>query len=166
MTEEKSLINNIVNKLEIYKEEQISEILNRADNPNILTFETKKDKKPITIPIWTFIHDNKFYIFSSKKSKKDKSIEYGNKDVLLLIINTELFLHPKPNHIPYIGIKAKAKIVSHSDNELIPKIHQHLLKKYDPKLSYDWIKKMYNKMNENPEKAWLIEIDPISFYSY
>ena len=166
MTKRNELISSIVTKLKVFKENQVRDIINRTENPNILTFQSSKDEKSISIPIWTLLFENKFYIFSSKNSQKVKAIEQGNIEVVLLIVNTDFFPHPEANEIPYLGLKASAKIVHYSENKLVPKIHQLLLKKYDPDLSHDWIKKLYDKLNESPEKAWLIELNPFTFYSY
>jgi hypothetical protein len=160
------IISTIVTKLRIYDRNQIEEFINESGNPNTFTFESLKEKKVTTLPIWSLLYDNKFYAFASKNSNKVKAIEDGNNKIVLLIINTKYFPHPEDGFIPYLGIKAEAYIKTFYDNNMIPKIHQLLLKKYDSNLSFDWIKKLYMKQDSEPEKAWLIEITPKSFYSY
>ena len=165
MNNQNKLIERIVDKFKIYEQNQIVEILNNPENPIILTFESIENN-PISIPIWILSYEGKFYAFSSKNSQKVKTIEHGNCDVILLIINSKYYPHPEDGKIPYLGIKATARITYYKDNDRIAKIHQHLLKKYDPNLSFDWIKNLYIKIGDSPESTWLIEIIPNSFYSY
>jgi nitroimidazol reductase NimA-like FMN-containing flavoprotein (pyridoxamine 5'-phosphate oxidase superfamily) len=161
-----NLIKSISLKLNNFSEDQIKEVLSNTSNPITLSYISKYQNKPITVPIWTYIHDNKFYIFTSKKSKKVQSIESGNVDVSILIINKEFYPHPVSKKIPYIGIKGKARIVYYGENQNLVLIHQKLLLKYDKKLSQGWIKELYEKIEKKPKDVWLIEINPMVYYSY
>ncbi|MHA2101321.1 MAG: hypothetical protein ACW99A_21905 [Candidatus Kariarchaeaceae archaeon] len=136
------------------------------DNPVSLTYLSKTDNKPITIPIWTLFYENKFFCFASRNSKKVLAIESGNSEVSLLIINKQLFPHLDSNNIPYLGINGNARLCFYSDNPNIPQIHQQLLWKYDPELSKGWIKDLYKKIESDLENNWLIEITPYNYFSY
>ena len=161
-----NLIKEITLRIKNSSEDQIKGIISDKKNPVTLTYVSKFKNKPVTIPIWIYNWENRFYIFGGKKSKKVQSIEFGNTDVSLLIINREFYPHPEPGSIPYIGISGVARIVNYKEKENLPLIHQKLLLKYDKKLEHTWIKDLYEKVEKNSNDVWLIEINPISFYSY
>jgi hypothetical protein len=149
-----------------YSKESILKLIKGSENPVTFTFITKSSNKPITIPIWTFFHENKFYCFAGGKSKKVQSIKSGNTDVSLLIINRNFFPHPDSKFLPYLGLSGYAEISTNSDNPKIAWIHQQLLLKYDPDLSQKWIRDLHEKISSKPEETWLLEISPVKYYSY
>ena len=155
----------ILEQLMKYNIVEIKNLVKKSKNPVTLTFLSKSTNKPVTLPIWTYFFDNKFYCFTGGKSKKVQAIKSGNKDVSLLIINRKYYPHPESDFIPYLGITGEAKICSYLDNPKIAWIHQQLLLKYDPGLSQEWIKKLYNKIESKREEDWLIEIKPNQYYS-
>ncbi|MHA1990138.1 MAG: hypothetical protein ACW981_01315 [Candidatus Hodarchaeales archaeon] len=149
-----------------YPKNSALELIEIPENPVAYTFITETSNKPITIPIWTFFYQNKFYCFAGDKSKKVQSIKSGNTDVSLLIINKSFFPHPESDIIPYLGISGSARICTFSDNPKTAWIHQQLLLKYDPELSQKWIKDLHEKIESKPEEDWLIEIKPQRYYTY
>lgn len=156
---------HISKQLKKYDESQIKNLLGNSENPVTISYISKFSNDLVTIPIWTYFFESKYYCFASRKSKKVQSIEIGNTDVSLLIINRQYYPHPESNIIPYLGIRGEVKLSFHSDNPKIAWIHQELLLKYDPKLSQGWIKELYNKIELKPEEDWLIEITPQHYYT-
>jgi hypothetical protein len=144
---------------------EIQNLLKKSRNPVALTYLSKSNNKPVTLPIWTYFYNNKFYCFAGGKSKKVKAIKSGNTEISLLIINREYYPHPNSDYIPYLGITGEAKICTYLDNPKTAWIHQQLLLKYDPDLSQKWIKDLYRKIELKPEDDWLIEITPTKYYT-
>ena len=154
----------IKSPLQKFSLEEIQEVLENRSNPNVFTFLSGDN--PVTIPIWTLYHNQKFYIFANKTSQKVKSIEMGNTKVALNIISNDNYPHPSTDVLSYIGIKGDARIVKFEDNDEVADIHIELLKKYDPKGEYEWISHLIKKLENEPKKAWLIEINPTKWFSY
>ncbi|MFW9778212.1 MAG: hypothetical protein ACFFE8_05095 [Candidatus Heimdallarchaeota archaeon] len=156
----------IQEQLKKYNIQQIQRLLGGSENPVTLTYLSKVRKLPISVPIWTFFYENKFYCFAGNKSKKVQAIRSGNTDVFLLIINRKAYPNPESEFIPYLGIVGEARICTHLDNPKTAWIHQRLLLKYDPHLSQGWIRELYNKIELRPEEDWLIEIVACNYFSY
>ena len=154
-----------IDQVRNYSKESILDLISNQENPVSLTFISISSNKPISIPIWTYFHEDKFYCFASGSSKKVQSIKTGNNIISLLIINKNFYPHPESGIIPFLGISGKAKICTSSDNPETALIHQKLLLKYDPDLSQGWIRDLYNKIKANPKDDWLIEIYPERYYS-
>jgi len=160
-----SLPKTVTTALNKYDPSQIQQLLDNSNNPVTLSYISVATKNPVSVPVWTFCFENKFYIFAGKKSKKVQAIEAGNNNISLVIINKEFYPHPVTENIPYLGVNAVATIITYNDNPNVVWLHQQLLVKYDTDLSYDWIKKLYQKLEAKPEAVWLIEVNPVSFYS-
>ncbi|OLS25903.1 MAG: hypothetical protein HeimC3_11770 [Candidatus Heimdallarchaeota archaeon LC_3] len=160
-----SIYQNISLKLNKFDGDQVKDLISNINNPVTLAYLSKFKNNPITVPIWIYTYNNKFYIFTGKKSRKVQSIEFGNVDISLLIINRKFYPHPESDTIPYIGINGVAKIAYYKENPNLLIIYQKILLKYDENLSQGWIKELYEKIENNPSDVWLIEINPTSFYS-
>lgn len=156
----------IQEQLKKYDVVQIENLLRGSKNPVTLTYLSKVKNIPVTVPIWTFFYENKFYCFTGGKSKKVQAIRSGNTAVSLLIIDRKFYPHPESDFMPYLGIMGEARICTYLDNPKTAWIHQQLLLKYDPNLSQEWIRELYDKVEGRPEEDWLIEITPTDYFSY
>lgn len=111
-----SLPKTVTAALNKYDPSQIQQLLDDSNNPVTLSYISIATKNPVSVPVWTYYFENKFYIFAGKKSKKAQAIEAGNIDVSLLIISQKFYPHPVTENIPFLGVNAVARIVTHSNN--------------------------------------------------
>ncbi|MHA2029031.1 MAG: hypothetical protein ACW99A_19850 [Candidatus Kariarchaeaceae archaeon] len=153
-----------LNQLGISKE-ALSKLVTNPYNSVTLTFFSPSDQL-ITIPIWILLHDANFYMFASRNSTKVKSIEQGNTNVSLAIVNRELYPHPSKTELSYLSVTGSASIKTAADIPNIAEIQIKLLSKYNIPEKHDWIDLLIDKLKKDPKNAWLIEIVPQHLYRY
>lgn len=120
----------------------------------------------ISIPVWTIYQGGKFYLFTSRKSLKVKAIRKGNQKFSIVVINKDAFPHPDKSIISYLSISGDPRIVTTNDREGVAELEIKLLKKYNTPDKQNWIDNLIKKLENEPENAWLIEINPNKLYTY
>ncbi|MHA2168466.1 MAG: hypothetical protein ACXAC2_00950 [Candidatus Kariarchaeaceae archaeon] len=154
----------LLNQLGVSKE-GLTKLVMNPYNPVTLTFTSPSDQL-ITIPIWILLQNDKFYMFASRNSTKVKSIEQGNTNVSLTIVNRKLYPHPSKNELSYLSVTGSASIKTAADIPNIAEIQIRLLSKYNIPEKHDWIDQLIDKLEKDPKNAWLIEIVPQHLYTY
>lgn len=146
-------------KTSSYKEEYVAALLESNSNPVLISFLSSANDV-ITVPVWTYFYQGKFYLFTGIKSLKVKSIKQGFDRFSLIVVDKNSFPDVYSSQIPYISVSGTARIVSASDNKKIPEIHLKLLEKYNYDGAPEWLPNLIAKIKKEPSKTWLIEIEP------
>ncbi len=136
------------------KDEIISFLTSGKRNIYIATLDEKKE--PNIHPVW-YVFDSsnqKFYIETSKYSKKKKNLETNN------II---YFCVDEPN-IPYKGVRGKGKIKIHEDIDTVVPICENNMKKYLGSLDHPMAKALVNLAKSGESVG--IEISPMYFSTW
>ena len=140
------------------------EFINDINNVITYSFTHPSSKRIVSVPVWAYKHDNKFYIFGGRKSLKCKSIDAGYNKVSLVVVNNKQYPHPDGN-TAYLSISGSVKIVDNKDIDEVLDIHVNLLEKYNEN-GEDWINKLLDKIKLKPDDVWLIEVKPEILYTY
>ena len=144
-----------------FKEQDIIDLVNSNNNPVSISFNSPYDDNLIiTVPVWTYFFNEKFYVFTGENSLKVKAIKKGLTNFSLIIIDKNSFPVVYSSKMPYFSISGEATIISQTENSNINEIHIKLLKKYNYEGAPKWLEKMILKLNEGPKNTWLIEIRP------
>lgn len=148
------------------KPNELNDLILKNSNPSVFTYISIKSGYPITIPVWTYHFDNKFYIFTGENSQKAKTIRKGNTQVNLTVINNNSFPAVYGLKVPYISISGDASIVSWNENNRIAGIYISLLEKYNVPNQGSWIHELIQYWKDHPDEAWLIEIRPQKIFYF
>ena len=138
-------------------------MLNSPNTPTLFSYESSQG--PVGLPVWTYFHDEKFYIFSGKTSKKVQAIESGKNKVSLIFLNLDGYPMPLPDEVNYYGLRGIARIVRFEDVERLDEIHLDLLNKYDKNCNEVWIRNLVDKIQAQPKLVWMVEVEPINYFS-
>ena len=125
------------------EDETISFLTSGRRNIYIASLDEKNE--PNIHPVWYYFDSSnqKFYIETSKYSKKKKNLE-NNKMIYFLV--------DEPNP-PYKGVRGKAKIKIHKDIDTVVRICETNMKKYLGSLDHPMAKELINlakKKNLSP----------------
>jgi nitroimidazol reductase NimA-like FMN-containing flavoprotein (pyridoxamine 5'-phosphate oxidase superfamily) len=123
---------------------------------NIYIASLDEKNEPNIHPVW-YVFDptkEKFYIETSKYSKKKKNLE--NNKIIYFCVD-------EPN-IPYKGVRGKAKIDIISDIDRIVPICENNMKKYLGSLEHPMAKELVNLAKRGESVA--IEISPLYFSTW
>ena len=150
-----------------YSSEAIYQLINNNQNPVLISFiSPNPPNNLITIPVWTYFYEDKFYSFTGKNSLKVKAIKKGMNNFSLIVVDKNSFPDVYRSSMPYISVSGQAKIVSYNDNNSIPEIHIKLLEKYAFKGQPAWMNNLIEKIQQDPQDTWLIEITPEKHYEF
>lgn len=95
-----------------YKDQDIIDFVNSKNNPVTISFTSPYvDNMIITVPVWTYLDNGKFYLFTGKNSFKVRAIKKGLTNFSLLIIDKDSFPDVYSSKIPYLSISGEARIV-------------------------------------------------------
>ena len=137
-------------KSDKYSDQVINDLINSNENPVLISFLSPiKDNMIITVPVWTFSFEDKFYIFTGKNSLKVKAIQKGFHSFNIIIVDKNSFPDVYSSKMPYLSISGVAKIVYSSENENIPLIHIKILEKYNYENAPEWIDNLISKIQKN-----------------
>ena len=136
------------------EDETISFLTSGKRNIYIASLDEKNE--PNIHPVW-YVFDpskEKFYIETSKHSKKKKNLE-NNKTVYFCV--------DEPN-MPYKGVRGKAKIAIIQDIDNIIPISENNMKKYLGSLEHPMAKELISLAKRGESVA--IEISPLYFSTW
>ncbi|MGE5634071.1 MAG: pyridoxamine 5'-phosphate oxidase family protein [Deltaproteobacteria bacterium] len=136
------------------EDETISFLTSGRRNIYIATLDEKKE--PNIHPVW-YVFDpskEKFYIETSKYSKKKKNLE--NNEIIYFCVD-------EPN-IPYKGVRGKGKIKIHEDIDTVVPICENNMKKYLGSLDHPMAKALVNLAKSGESVG--IEISPMYFSTW
>ena len=136
------------------EDETISFLTSGKRNIYIASLDEKNE--PNIHPVW-YVFDpskEKFYIETSKHSKKKKNLE-NNKTVYFCV--------DEPN-MPYKGVRGKAKIAIIQDIDSIIPISENNMKKYLGSLEHPMAKELISLAKRGESVA--IEISPLYFSTW
>ena len=136
------------------EDETISFLTSGKRNIYIASLDEKNE--PNIHPVW-YVFDpskEKFYIETSKHSKKKKNLE-NNKTVYFCV--------DEPN-MPYKGVRGKAKIAIIQDIDSIIPISENNMKKYLGSLKHPMAKELISLAKRGESVA--IEISPLYFSTW
>ena len=74
-----------------YSDEVIIEVLNNKENPVVISFISPFDKNHVTVPVWTYFFEQKFYVFTGANSLKIKAIKSGLTNFSIVIVDNNSF---------------------------------------------------------------------------
>ena len=133
------------------EDETISFLTSGRRNIYIANLDEKNESN--IHPVWYYFDSSnqKFYIETSKYSKKKKNLE-NNKMIYFLV--------DEPNP-PYKGVRGKAKIKIHKDIDTVVRICETNMKKYLGSLDHPMAKELINLAKKKESVA--IEISPLYF---
>ncbi|MGZ5484755.1 MAG: pyridoxamine 5'-phosphate oxidase family protein [Nitrososphaeraceae archaeon] len=136
------------------EDETISFLTSGRRNIYIASLDEKNE--PNIHPVWYYFDstNQKFYIETSKDSKKKKNLE-NNKIVYFCV--------DEPN-IPYKGVRGKAKVDIIQDIDSIVPICERNMKKYLGSLEHPMAKELVNLAKRGESVA--IEISPLYFSTW
>lgn len=150
-----------------YSKEMIDDFIKKNENPVIISFYSPKKKETIiTVPVWTFYFNQKFYIFTGEKSLKVKAIKLGLNNFSIIIVDKNSFPDVYSSNVPYLSASGKAKIVTFEDDAKVSNIYIKILEKYNYEGAPGWINELLIKTKNKPEESWLIEITPEKYYVF
>lgn len=150
-----------------YSKELIDDFISRNENPVIISFNSPLDKNSIiTVPVWTFYYDQKFYFFTEKKSLKVEAIKSGLNNFSLIIVDKNSFPDVYSSKVPYLSVSGDAQLVTYNENNDIPNIAIKILEKYSFKGAPEWLNELLVKNKTEPESSWLIEINPKKYFIF
>ena len=136
------------------EDEVISFLTSGRRNIYIGTLDEKRE--PNIHPVWHYFDSSKqkFYIETSKYSKKKKNLE--NNEMIYFLVD-----EPNP---PYKGVRGKAKIQIHNDIDTVVPICENNMKKYLGSLDHPMAKELINLAKKGESVA--IEVSPLYFSTW
>ena len=136
------------------EEETISFLTSGRRNIYIASLDEKNE--PNIHPVWYYFDPSKekFYIETSKHSKKKKNLE-NNKIVYFCVDEPTM---------PYKGVRGKAKVAIIQDIDSIVPISENNMKKYLGSLEHPMAKELVSLAKRNESVA--IEISPLYFSTW
>ena len=156
-----------LSEIKKYSENDIKNFISRKEHPVLISFNSPSEENQIiTVPVWTYFFEEKFYIFTGDKSLKVKAIKKGLHNFGLIIVDKNSFPDVYSSKIPYISISGLARIVTNKEDTNIPKIYLKLLEKYNYEEAPDWVDNLIIEIKNNPDNTWLIEITPKKYFVF
>ena len=136
------------------EDETISFLTTGRRNIYIASLDEKNE--PNIHPVWYYFDSSnqKFYIETSKYSKKKKNLE--NNEMIYFLVDE--------HHPPYKGVRGKAKIKIHNDIDTVVRICETNMKKYLGSLDHPMAKELINLAKKSESVA--IEISPLYFSTW
>ena len=136
------------------EDETISFLTSGRRNIYIASLDEKNE--PNIHPVWYYFDSSnqKFYIETSKYSKKKKNLE--NNEMIYFLVDE--------HHPPYKGVRGKAKIKIHNDIDTVVRICETNMKKYLGSLDHPMAKELINLAKKSESVA--IEISPLYFSTW
>ena len=136
------------------EDETISFLTSGRRNIYIASLDEKNE--PNIHPVWYYFDSSnqKFYIETSKYSKKKKNLE--NNEMIYFLVDEP--------HPPYKGVRGKAKIKIHNDIDTVVRICETNMKKYLGSLDHPMAKELINLAKKSESVA--IEISPLYFSTW
>ncbi|MHA2503038.1 MAG: hypothetical protein ACXAE3_09220 [Candidatus Kariarchaeaceae archaeon] len=145
----------------------IDDLLNSPLHPVMISFLNTGGSQTAT-PVWTHFNpdDSCFYLFSYKKSMKVRTIEAGNSEFTLTLINRGSYPVVKADELPYLSMTGTMELVDDTSVDNIHELHIKLLEKYNSADQEIWVGELIEKLRGKPEGTWMLRFTPgrLRFY--
>ncbi|MCY3411135.1 MAG: hypothetical protein INQ03_05795 [Candidatus Heimdallarchaeota archaeon] len=148
-----------------FGKEIITELIMSNKNPNVISFKNTASRL-LSTPVWTYFWNEQFFLFSYKDSMKVKTIEKGNIEFTLLIINRDSYPVVVKEHLPYISMRGRMEIVSSEEITNLHSIHIKLLEKYNNEDQEEWVSHLIGSISKKEKPVWMLRFTPETYFTY